>query len=257
MQNSLQHPFQIAEIGLFVDDETFDLMEHRRMRLVGIATIGAAGADDADRRALREHRAHLHRARMRAQQFTRAGRIRFQEERVVHLARRMIRLKIELGEIIIVGFDIRSFGDGEAEIGEDRRKLVHDLRNRVQPAEIERTRMRGEGHIACLAGKAGFERRLLEHGAARGEGIGDLVLHGIDDSALRLAVVGRHFAEPGQKGGDGALLAEGRDAHGLERGLIGGGGDGGENFLFQRRNIGHGTSSVATVALLPCAGGEV
>ena len=109
----------MAQIGLLVDDEAFDLMKHRRVRLVGIAAIGAAGADDADRRLLLQHRANLHRARMRAQQFALARRIRLQEERVVHLARRMIRRKIELGEIIIVGLDIRPFGDGEAQ---DRRR---------------------------------------------------------------------------------------------------------------------------------------
>src|SRR5208283_2832845 len=59
----LQHPFQIGERRAFVHHEALDLVEHRRMRLVGVAPIGASGANYADRRLLREHRAHLHGAR--------------------------------------------------------------------------------------------------------------------------------------------------------------------------------------------------
>ena len=38
----LQNPFQMAEMRTFVDDQALDLMEHRRVRLIGIAAIGAA-----------------------------------------------------------------------------------------------------------------------------------------------------------------------------------------------------------------------
>src|SRR6516165_10978482 len=44
----LKDPFQIAEIGGAVDYETFDLVEHRRMRLVRVATIGPARTDHPD-----------------------------------------------------------------------------------------------------------------------------------------------------------------------------------------------------------------
>ena len=33
----LEHPFQMAEMSLLIDDQTLDLMEHRRMGLVRIA----------------------------------------------------------------------------------------------------------------------------------------------------------------------------------------------------------------------------
>ena len=49
----LEHPFQMAEMGLLVDDETLDLMEHRRVGLVAIAAIDASRRDDAERRLLR------------------------------------------------------------------------------------------------------------------------------------------------------------------------------------------------------------
>src|SRR5580704_4959935 len=61
-----ENPFEMAKMRGAVDDEALDLMKHRRMSLVGIAAIDAPRANDPDRRLLRQHRAHLHGARMRA-----------------------------------------------------------------------------------------------------------------------------------------------------------------------------------------------
>jgi len=57
----VQDPFQMAEMRALVDDEAFDLVKLRRMGGVRIDAIGAARADDADRRFLGQHGAHLHR----------------------------------------------------------------------------------------------------------------------------------------------------------------------------------------------------
>src|SRR6516225_10130345 len=64
----LQDPFEVSEMGASVDDKAFDLMEHRRVRLVAVAAIGAARYDHADRRRLCKHRPDLHRRCVRAQQ---------------------------------------------------------------------------------------------------------------------------------------------------------------------------------------------
>ncbi len=48
----LQHPLEIGEGRALIDDKALDLVEHRRMRLVGVAAVGASGADDPDRRLL-------------------------------------------------------------------------------------------------------------------------------------------------------------------------------------------------------------
>ena len=64
----LQHPLQVAHVDRLVDHQPLDLMEHRRVGLVGIAAVGAAGDDDADRRLLRLHGADLHRRGVGAQQ---------------------------------------------------------------------------------------------------------------------------------------------------------------------------------------------
>src|SRR5579872_7492706 len=64
----LEDPFEVAEMRMLVDDQALDLMEHRRVRLIAVAAVGAAGTDDAQRRLLAQHRAHLHRRGVRAQE---------------------------------------------------------------------------------------------------------------------------------------------------------------------------------------------
>ncbi len=44
LEELLQHPAQLADMARLVDDEAFDLMEHRRVRLVAVVPIGAARA---------------------------------------------------------------------------------------------------------------------------------------------------------------------------------------------------------------------
>src|SRR5262249_18943855 len=44
----LEDPLEVAEMRLLVDHQTFDLVEHGRVGLVGIAAIGAARNDHAD-----------------------------------------------------------------------------------------------------------------------------------------------------------------------------------------------------------------
>ena len=117
-----------------VDDEAFDLMELRRVGRIGIDAIGAAWADDADRRLLRQHRAHLHRRGVGTQQHARAIFLGVEEERVVHLPGRMALGEIQFCEVVVVGLDIGAFGDGESHIGEDRGEFVHHLAERMNPA---------------------------------------------------------------------------------------------------------------------------
>ena len=119
-----------------VDDEALDLVEHRRVGLVGIDAVGAARDDDADRRLLRQHRAHLHRRGVRAQHLPLAVRLRLEEERVVHLPRRMAFGEVERGEVVVVGLDVRTFGDREAHVGEDRGQLVDHLADRMDAPRV-------------------------------------------------------------------------------------------------------------------------
>src|SRR5665647_549429 len=51
---------EIGERDALVDDEALDLVEHRRVRGVGVAAVDLAEADDVDGRPLLLHDAHLH-----------------------------------------------------------------------------------------------------------------------------------------------------------------------------------------------------
>ena len=186
-----------------------------------------------------QHGAHLHRRGVRAQQHPRAVRLRREVERVVHLAGRMALGEIQLGEVVVVGLDVRTFGDGEAHVGEDRGELVHHLADRMHAARFGRRLAHRQRDVHGLGGEPRVERRALEAFAARVERRVDAVLEPVDRRALHLALVRRHAAQRLEQRRDRAALAERSDPHGFERGLVGGRGDGGRNLGFQGGNVGH------------------
>ena len=215
-------------------------MEHRRVGLVAVDAIGAAGDDHADRRLLRQHGADLHRRRMRAQQQPRAVRLRIEEERVVHLAGRMALGDVELGEVEIVGLDVGTFGDREAHVGEDRGQLVDHLADRMDAALLRRRLAHRQRDVDGLGVEARVERGVLERVAARGERLRDLVLEAVDQRPLHAALVRRHRAERLQQRGDRAVAAERGDAHRFQRRLVGGRRDVGQDLLLELSDVGHG-----------------
>ena len=178
-----------------VDDEALDLMEHRRVGLVGIAAIGAARNDDADRRLLRQHGAHLHRRGVGAQQQPRAVGLRVEIERVVHVAGRMALGEIELGEVVVVGLDVRPFGDGETHVGEDRGEFVDHLADRMHAPDLGGRFAHRQRDVDRLGVEARVERGALERLAPRRERAVDAILEAVDERTLQLALVRRHGAE--------------------------------------------------------------
>ena len=62
------HALQVGEADVLVDPQALDLVEHRRVRRVGVDAVGAARRDHLDRRLVHARVAHLHRAGVRAQQ---------------------------------------------------------------------------------------------------------------------------------------------------------------------------------------------
>ena len=176
---------------------------------------------------------------MGAQQLALPTRIRVQEEGIVHVAGRMVGRKVELAEIVVVGLNVRALGDRKAEIGEDRRQLIGDLRDRVDATDVERARARRQRDVDPFRGETMRERRILQYGAALSERRCDLVLQRVDHGALRLALLGRHLAKARQKRRDRALLAKRPDARRFKRRLIGGGFDCGKRIFFEAGQIGH------------------
>ncbi len=235
----LEHPLHVADMGLFIDYQPLDLVEHRGVGLVGIVAIGAPGNDHADRRLLRRHGADLDRAGMGAQHLARAGRIRLHEEGIVHFPRGMPLGEVERGEIQVIRLDIGTFRDGKTHIGEDRGQFVDDLADRMDaPARLGSLAHR-QGDVDPLGGKASFERRSGERLAADIDRLLDGVAQPVDHGALRLALLRRHAAEGFEQIGDRALLAERSDAQLFERRLVLGLGDMGEQIAFELFEIGH------------------
>ena len=125
----IERAFQIAEGDVGIDRQAFDLMKHGRVAGVGrIVAMHRPGNHDANRRTHLLHRANLHRRGMRAQQQALALRLRLlsrDEERVLRVARGMVRREIQRLEIVVVGFDHRAFGDRVAQFLEYADDLVH------------------------------------------------------------------------------------------------------------------------------------
>ena len=160
----------------------------------------------------------------------------------MHLPRRMAFGEIQFGEVVVVGLDIRTFGDRKSHVGEDRGDLVQHLAQRMDAAGFGRRFAQRQRDVDGLGGKPRIERRRLQDVAARGERLRDLVLGEVDRRALRLAFVRRHLAERREQRGDRALLAERCDAHGFEGGFVAGGGDLGEDVRIRVGEVGHGES---------------
>ncbi|MNQ71462.1 hypothetical protein D3C85_861300 [compost metagenome] len=221
----LQRRLQMTHVDVAVDHQTLDLVEHRRVGGVGILTEGAARGDDADRRLLAHHGADLHRAGVGPQHLALARfRIRLQEEGVVHFPRRVLRREVQGGEVMEVVLDVRALGHSEAHLGEDGDHLIHDLHGRVHPALAARTA--GQGQVDALGQQAGVQLGGLQRGLPGGQGGGDAVAQTVDDRPLLAAFVGAERAHPLQQGRDGPCLAEGGDAHLLDRSDAGGRSDG-------------------------------
>ena len=67
-RNSVSTPLRSANADVVVDPQALDLVEHRRVRRVGVDAVDAPGRDDLDRRPVRLHVADLDRRGVRAQQ---------------------------------------------------------------------------------------------------------------------------------------------------------------------------------------------
>ena len=202
----------MAEMGLLVDHQTLDLMEHRRVGLVGIATIDPPRRDDAQGRLRFQHGANLYRARMRAQERARAVGGGREIERVVVLARRMFGRHVERGEIVEVGLDVGALGDREAHGGEDLGDLVGDLTDGMDATLGERTFAHRERDVGALLGQllGGCGARKFSPPCL--ERLTDRRLQAVDDLAVGFALIRRQRAERLHQLGDAALLAERGDA---------------------------------------------
>src|SRR5690606_18171715 len=110
---------------------------------------------------------------------------------------------------------------------EDRSDLVDGLADRMDAAARGGRRRQGQGDVDGFRLEARVESCRLEIAAPGFNETGNLGLEPVDGGTGALALFRRHGAERGKERGNAALLAEGSDAHGIERGFVAGGGNGG------------------------------
>ena len=135
-------------------------------------------------------------------------------ECVLHRPRRMVLRHVEGGEIVPLRLYLRSFGNGEAKVGEDLRKLVHYLADRMHRSAD--ALWSGHRKIDFLGGEFSLQPRPLR-------GLpGGLRLHrnrftqGMDLRRFRRALAGLHRAQRLEQRSDGTGLTERRYAHGFK-----------------------------------------
>ena len=110
--------------------------------------------------------------------------LRREIERVVHFAGRMAFGEIQLGEVVVVGLDVRAFGDGKTHVGEDRGQFIRHLRDRMHAAQFRRRFAHRQRHVDGLGVEAGVERGVAERCFACRNRRGDAVLQPVDRAAL-------------------------------------------------------------------------
>ena len=215
----------------FIDHQALDLVEHGRVRLIGIAPVGAARHDDAMRRRLAPHGANLHRRGVGAEQAPLAIRVRGKVEGVHHLARRMLGRNVEGGEVVEIVLDVGALDHREAHIGEDRRDFVEHLAHRVDaPFMLRPDRQRD---IDGLLAEPILERHGREIALAVLDGCAHAVLDRVEGAGALFALLARNLAQAAHQLGELALAAERGDARRLETLEIAGRGDGAEELPFQ------------------------
>ena len=186
---------------------------------IAVHAIGAARRDDADGRPGVQHGAHLHRRGVGAQNMRRAVRLRRHIESVLHLARRMVGRDVQPGEVVVVEFHVRAFGDAKAQVGKDGDDFFQHLADGMDGAAVFRTR--GQGDIELLGCKPCIQRRFTQFGLAGGNRRRHRITQAVELRPLQLALIRRQRTHGRQQGRHRALLAQGRHAHGFQRGFIG------------------------------------
>ena len=216
-QKRLQRVFQMAHMRGLIDHQPFDLMKHRRVRLVAVAAIGAPRRDKAKGRVAGLHGADLHGACMRAKQKRLAVFFRRQVKRVMHLSRGVGIGNIQRGEIIKPALNVGAFSHIKAHAGKNRRKFFHGLADRMNAAFKLRIGFDRQGHIERFRCQTPRHVFGLQRRATALDGFCHLHFKLIENWSEPLAVIVIHAAQRFKQRRYLALFAQCRNAHIFER----------------------------------------
>ena len=210
-----ERALEVGEAGVFVHQQAFDLMEHRRVGLVAVAAIDLAGGDHPQRRLLVQHVAYLATGSMRAQQPCFAAAVGREIEGVVHRARRMVRREVQGFEVVPVVLDLGAVGEFVTEAAEDLGDALQRTADRMQAAACGVASRQGD--VDGFAGETRVEHGVVERDLACRQRVADGVAGAVDRFAGRLALVRGQSAEGLELRGDAAALAEQRDPQRFQR----------------------------------------
>ena len=172
----------------------------------------------------------------------------------MHVAGGMALGEIELGEVVVVGLDVGSFGDGKTHVGENRGQLVHHLADGMDASDLRRRLGHRQCHVQRLGVEALIERQLFQRVSACGNRSGDAIFETVDTRPLLLARFGGHRAERLQERGYRAVAAQRRNPHGFERRFIRRVCDGGQEFGLERAQVVHGCPQLRQRSVLGSSG---
>ena len=191
------HPLQIREADVLTDPEALDLMEHRRVRGVGVDPVRATRGNHLDGRLVHPGIPDLHRARVGPQEQS-----AFDVESVVHRARRVVLRLVQRREVVPVGLDLGAVGHVETDGGKDLLDALPRPGNRMDAAP--RPRAAGQRDVDGFLAKPRLEHALRE-GVSPGRQRGlDAFLRGIDAGPDLPALLGIELAERLQDFGEPA-----------------------------------------------------
>ncbi len=155
------------------------------------------------------------------------------------VARRMVFREIQLGEIVIVGLDVGTFGDGEAHVGEDRRQFVDHLGDRMHAADLGRRFAHRQRDVDALGVEPRLQRRVLERVAARGERGVDAILEAVDQRTLVLRSSGGSVPSVFRSAVTEPFLPSAATRTASSAASSPAAATVGEDFLFKLRSVGH------------------
>ena len=209
----LQGALQIGHGQALIHGQALNLMEDRGVG--GVQLVGAvhlAGAHDVQGQLAREHRAHLHRGGVGAQQ--QVSVLRLNVEGVLHFAGRVVRLNVQSVKVVPLGLQLGAVGNLPAHADENVSQALLHQGDGV--AATQGTASRCGRHVHGLLGQdAGLTLSLQLLGASLnnlgqcGAGLTQQFAHG----ALVLVLKVAHLAV---SDAHDALLAKEAQAHLLE-----------------------------------------
>ena len=205
LEKSLDRALQVGHRNSAVHDERLHLVEDRLMRRVDrFVPVDPAGRDDLERRAALSQLPDLHGRRVRAEEKRRV-RLAVQEERVLCVARRMLRRKVQGLEVVEVVLDLGAVRDRVAHPEEDLLDPPADDRD-----GMERSRHGPPSRKSDVHGRpplAALRLPSRELTAEPRNAVLDLPLGGVGPGAVRGPLLRRKLAHPGEERRDEPLFA--------------------------------------------------